>query len=200
MNQNKLEKIVTSPTMFFLHCETGKMLKKETVLSITHRMLHLHSLSGGDNWNSRKAWNGIINYLEKGIRDWDSLAGVNNPIVTKSIIISDEKPLISEHCIPYIPKIVLDFLTEYQKEDSLTLARLKNGMAKLVYLEDVPFGTIGTIIGGYYKGLKGQLCYMCEDSGSYYGVIKILEGDDNGVFMCYLWGDHNFIKPDKKSA
>jgi len=197
MNQDKLEKIVTSPTMFFLHCEDGKKLKKKTVLSITHRMLRLLSLSSEENRGSRNAWNGVVNYLEKGIRDWDSVGGVNNPIVTKSIIVSDLKPLIISHCIPYIPKIVLEFLSEYQGDDSLTLARLKNGMAELIYLEDVPFGTIGTILGGYYKGLKGQLCYICKDSGSYYGVIKILEGDDNGVFMCYLWGNHNFIKPDK---
>jgi hypothetical protein len=188
--QEKLNRIITSPTMFFLDSH-GKSFNKKTIISITNRMIKLLKLTKSNTYSDFHAWNCILAYFN-GVRDWDQLGGVNNPVYMKNILIADEKPLISSHCTPYIPKIILDFLKE--SENTLTLARLKNGMARLVYLSDMPFGAKGTIIAGAYKNLKGQFCYICEDGGHYYGVIKILEGNDNGVFMCYQWGNHNFIK------
>lgn len=188
--QEKLNNVITSPTMFFLNSH-GKTFNKKTIISIANRMLRLLKMSKGNTYYEFNAWNGVLAYF-KGVRDWDQLCGVNNPVYMKNILIADEKPLISSHCIPYIPKIVLNFLEE--NKNTLTLARLKNGFAQLVYLSEMPFGTTGTIIAGAYKDLKGQFCYICKEGDQFYGVIKILEGNDAGVFMCYQWGNHNFIK------
>lgn len=78
---------------------------------------------------------------------------------------------------------------------SPTKERVANGACRLIETGsgNVPVGTTGIINIGYYKGLKGRLLYAAVDGNTFFQVINVQEGVDNGVVMCYQIGNDKAI-------
>lgn len=85
---------------------------------------------------------------------------------------------------------VSEYKVDIEELPSPTKERVKNGAAVILNkVNGVPIGAEGIINAGYYKGLKGKLLYGIKDSDRYSYTVEILEGDDSGVTMDYVYGD-----------